>query len=133
MDMQVPMQISFRHVEPSVVLEDVIRKNTERLEKYFPRITSVKTVVTRSALRHRKGNLYQIRIDLTLPGGNLVVGNDSDLNHAHEDPYVAVRDSFLSARRQIRDFVRTHFRKRERPKQSHRLRPALTLVEGGEV
>lgn len=112
--MQIPLQISFKHIEPSPALEATIRKKAERLEKYFPRITSLRTVVTQSTPRHRQGNFYHVRIDLTVPGRELVVGNEFDMNHAHEDPYVAVRDAFRSARRQMQDYIRIHFKKRPR-------------------
>ncbi|MEK6578228.1 MAG: hypothetical protein AABZ55_03295 [Bdellovibrionota bacterium] len=53
-----------------------------------------------------------MRIDLTLPGREIVVGSDPSLNQAHEDAHVAIRDAFKAARRQIEDYVRIRFRKR---------------------
>lgn len=109
--MQVPLQISFQNLKPSAGLESAIRKRAEGLERYFPRITSVRTVVSLSSRRPRQGNLYQVRVDVTLLDGELVIGREATLNHAHEDPYVAVRDAFLKARRRIVDSVQIHFRK----------------------
>lgn len=55
---------------------------------------------------HRKGNLYHLRIDVTVPGDEIVVKRSPDEQHSHEDPYVAVRDAFDSARRQLEDYAR---------------------------
>jgi hypothetical protein len=44
-----------------------------------------------------------VRIDLTVPGAELVVSRDPELDHGHEDVYVAIRDAFDAARRQLAD------------------------------
>ena len=54
---------------------------------------------------HYKGSTYQVRIDLTVPGSEIVVSRDPGLNHAHEDIYVTVRDAFNAVRRQLGDYV----------------------------
>ncbi|MFM8890643.1 MAG: cold-shock protein, partial [Planctomycetia bacterium] len=40
------------------------------------------------------------------PGGAIVVNREHHLDHAHEDVYVALRDSFAAARRRLEDHVR---------------------------
>jgi cold shock CspA family protein/ribosome-associated translation inhibitor RaiA len=55
---------------------------------------------------HHKGKLYHVRIDLTVPGSELVVSRDPDENHAHEDAYVAIRDAFDAMERQLESFFR---------------------------
>jgi cold shock CspA family protein len=47
-----------------------------------------------------------VRIDLTVPGTELVVSRESGLNHAHEDAYVAIRDAFKAARRKLDNYTR---------------------------
>ena len=50
--------------------------------------------------RHQhKGVLYNVRIDMTAPGGELVVKREPA-----EDLYVAIRDAFDAARRQLQEF-----------------------------
>jgi cold shock CspA family protein len=55
---------------------------------------------------HRRGRLYSVRVELVVPGGEIVVNRDHHLDHAHEDVYVALRDSFDSAQRRLEDHVR---------------------------
>lgn len=106
--METPLRISFRDVEASDAVEAKIREGAARLERYFDRITGCRVVVASISRRHHKGRLYQISIDLDVPGGELVVNRESGHNHAHEDIYVAVRDAFRAARRRLEDYVRRH-------------------------
>jgi hypothetical protein len=55
---------------------------------------------------HRSGRLWSIRVDVVVPGADIVVNRDHPLDHAHEDVHVALRDAFLAARRQLEDHAR---------------------------
>jgi ribosome-associated translation inhibitor RaiA/cold shock CspA family protein len=104
--MQLPLQITFRHMDPSPALEARIRQRAEELDQFFDRITSCRVVVESRHTRHQQGNVFEVRIDLMLPGREIVVGRDSGANHAHEDAHVAVRDAFDAARRLLEDHAR---------------------------
>ena len=104
--MQLPLQITFRHMEHSPALEERIRQRAEELDQFFDRITSCRVVVECRHPRHQQGKLFEVRIDLTVPGAEIVVGRDRGVNHAHEDAHVAVRDAFDAARRQLEDHAR---------------------------
>jgi ribosome-associated translation inhibitor RaiA/cold shock CspA family protein len=103
--MQSPLQITFRHMDPSPALEARIRQRAEELEHFFDRITSCHVTVE-SGHRHHQGNLFEVRIDLVLPGREIVVGRDGGANHAHDDAHVAVRDAFDALRRRLEDHAR---------------------------
>ncbi len=104
--MQLPLQITFRHMDPSPALEARIRQRAEELDRFFDRITACHVTVECGNRRHQQGNVFEVRIDLTVPGAEIVVGRDSGANHAHEDAHVAVRDAFDAARRRLEDHVR---------------------------
>ncbi|HKS89867.1 MAG TPA: HPF/RaiA family ribosome-associated protein [Stellaceae bacterium] len=104
--MQLPLQITFRHMDPSPALEARIRQRADELERFFDRVTACRVVVERMNRRHQQGNLFEIRIDLTVPGREIAVGSDRGANHAHEDAHVAVRDAFDAARRALEDHAR---------------------------
>lgn len=103
--MQVPLQITFRHMESSPALEARIRQRAQELEHFFDRITACHVTVE-SRHRQRQGNLFEVRVDLVLPGQEIVVGRDRGVNHAHEDAHVAVRDAFDALRRRLEDHAR---------------------------
>ena len=104
--MQMPLQITFRHMDASPALEARIRERAAELDQFFDRITSCRVVVERVQHRHQQGNLFEIHIDLTVPGREIVVARDRGNNHAHEDPHVSVRDAFDAVRRVLEDHVR---------------------------
>jgi len=104
--MQIPLQITFRQMAPSPAVEAHIRKRADALERYFDRIMGCRVVVEASARSQRKGKLYHVRVDLTVPGREIVVKRDPPEHHAHEDILVAVRDAFDAARRQLEDHAR---------------------------
>lgn len=104
--MQLPLQITFRHMEPSSALEDRVRERAGKLDELYDRVMSCRVVVEAPHHHHRQGTMYQVRVDVTVPGGELVVGRDPGLNHGHEDVYVAVRDAFDAIERQLEDHAR---------------------------
>lgn len=103
--MQIPIQIAFRGMDPSAAVEEKIRHEADKLEHFSERITGCRVVVEQSHHRHHRGNLFHVSIDVTLPGGELLVNRDPADKHAHEDVYVAVRDSFDAAKRRIADHM----------------------------
>lgn len=65
-----------------------------------------RVVVEASTRRQLKGRLYHIRVDLTVPGREIVVKRNPPEHRAHEAILVAVRDAFDAARRQLEDHAR---------------------------
>ncbi len=104
--MQQPLQITYRDFPRSDALDADIRDKAAKLEQFYDRIMACRVVVEAPHSHHHKGNLFHIRIDLTVPGSELVVKRAPKEHHAHEDPYVAVRDAFDAARRQLQDYAR---------------------------
>lgn len=98
--MQIPLQITIRDVEHSEVLEARIRSKVEKLEEFFDRITSCHVVVEMPHKHHQQGKQFTVRIDIGVPGNEIVVNKD----HA-EDVYVALRDAFSAAKRQLEDYA----------------------------
>lgn len=103
---QLPLQITFRNLDASEAVEAKIRTRAEELDRFFDRITGCRVAVEAVNPRNQKGRLYRVRIDLTVPGAEIVVNHAPTENHSHEDIYVAVRDSFDAARRRLEDHVR---------------------------
>ncbi len=123
--MQLPIQITFQNLGRSEAIEARIRGRAEKLDQYYDRIMSCRVVVDAVHKHHRHGNHYQVRIDLTVPGGELVASRDPDEHHAYTDVYVAIRDAFDAICRQLEDY-----RRRERRQvKSHEVPPHGRVVE----
>jgi len=103
---QLPLQVSFRHMGHSPALETMIRERAARLDTFAGRIMSCRVVVEPAGKHHQFGNQYSVRIDLKLPGGEVVATREPSEHKEYKEIAVAIRDVFDAATRQLEDFVR---------------------------
>jgi ribosomal subunit interface protein len=101
--MQVPLEIVFHNVDRSPAVEAAVRERAAKLERFAENITSCRVTVEAPHKNHQQGNLFRVRVDLRFPGGEVVANRAHGADHAHEDVYVALRDAFKAARRQLQD------------------------------
>jgi ribosomal subunit interface protein len=104
--MKIPLQITFQDVPPSDAVEAKIREATAKLETFYPDIMSCRAVVSAPQKRQRKGKHYHVRVDVSVPGKELVVNREPGDRDAHFDIYVAIRDAFTAMERRLRDHSR---------------------------
>ncbi len=104
--MKLPVQITYRNMQKSEAVDAFVRTKAAGLDKYCPDITGCRVVVEAPHRSHRIGNLYRVRVDVTIPGTEVVAARHPAFHHAHEDVQVAVRDAFRAARREVMDYVR---------------------------
>lgn len=104
--MQLPLQIAFRNMERSEAIEQMVRDKAAKLDEFADRIMSCRVVVTMPHRHHAHGNQYQVRIDLTLPHGEVVVNRESSQHTEYRDIAIALRDAFDAAKRQLADQLR---------------------------
>lgn len=103
--MQIPLEINFRNMEPSDAVEIRVRALAEKLERYYDRIMACRVVIEASHKHKHKGGVYHVRIDLTVPGNEIVINRESHQNRLHEDVYVVVRDAFNAAYRKLETYA----------------------------
>jgi ribosomal subunit interface protein len=104
--MQIPLEISYKNMEKSDAVEARIREKAEKkFERYAGRITSCRVVVEAPNRHHVHGSCFDVRIDIHVPGEDLVVTREGK-DPAHTDVYVAIRDAFDAACRQLDDHAR---------------------------
>lgn len=99
--MQLPLQIVFRDLPHSDAAERAIREKADKLDAFFDRIMSCRVTVGIIQKHKHQGRLYNIRVDLTVPGSEIVINRDTA-----EDIYVAIRDAFDHAKRKLEDYAR---------------------------
>jgi cold shock CspA family protein/ribosome-associated translation inhibitor RaiA len=103
--MPIPLQIDF---EGGLTASDALRARVERevakLERFQSRILGCRVaLIGRSGHRHH-GDLFGVRLQISVSGGHdIAINRNPVADHAHEDPYVAIRDAFNAARRQLQD------------------------------
>ena len=98
------LQITYRGFPAPQLAEERIREHVDRLERLHPRLIGCHVVAETGHRRQHKGKLYTVRIDLTFPGGELVANREHHDKHAHEDFFVALRDSFNAMEHQLRTY-----------------------------
>lgn len=104
--MQMPLQITFKNMDSSPAVEARIQAKAAKLERFFNRIMRCHVVVEAPHRHQRQGELYRVAIDITVPGGEIAVDREHRKDHSHEDVYVAIRDAFDAAARQLEDHAR---------------------------
>jgi len=99
--MPIPIEITHRDVELSPEIEDHIRERAEKLGHFFDRIVGAHITVEGPGGHHKTGGQYRIKVQLAVPGNDVVINHKSS-----EDLAVAVRDAFDAAKRRLEDHVR---------------------------
>lgn len=102
--MESPVQVTFRDMTPSPAVSAHVEKRAERLDKFFDRIVKCHVVVEAPHRRSAKGQKFHVRIDLHVPGKELVVSKNPE--EAREDMHAAVDDAFGDAERVLEDYAR---------------------------
>ncbi len=113
--MKFPLQITYRDMDASDGLDGEIRKRAQQLDKHSDRITRCRVIIEAPSQHHRQGS-YKVRIELSVPGQELVANRDSgDHTHEHSDAYAAVRDAFAAIERELRTYADRRLSERQRP------------------
>ncbi len=99
--MRIPLQITVRDVEQSEALEAHIREKAKKLDEFFSHIMSCRVVVEVPHKHHNQGKKYNVRVDIGVAGSEIVVNREEA-----EDVYVALRDAFDAAKRQVQEYAR---------------------------
>lgn len=104
--MKIPLQVRFHATPPSKAVESDIREKANKLDTFYDRIMGCRVIVEAPHRRRHKGKHYHVRIDVTVPGGELVVNREPSKHSEYEDVYVAIRDAFDAARRQLQNYAK---------------------------
>jgi ribosome-associated translation inhibitor RaiA len=101
--MQTALRITMRDLEPTASLDVQIRDHAAKLDKLFSRLTGCHVTID-SPHRHKlHGNHFRVRIELSVPGAELVVTRDPSNDRTHEDAHAAVDAAFAEAARLLKD------------------------------
>jgi cold shock CspA family protein/ribosome-associated translation inhibitor RaiA len=124
MIMILPVQVTFRNMPHSDAIEAYIREKAEGLDRYYSHIMSCRVIVEVPHRHRRQGPHSHVRIDLAVPGGEIVIKREPTLHAAQQDTgaeectkcmevershkhlKVAIREAFDTARRKLQDYAR---------------------------
>lgn len=101
-------QIVFHNIDQSDALTESVNKRVEKLRRYNGDIIGGRVVLDSPHNNHHKGKVYSVTLELHTPNKEVVVTQEQHDNHAHEDLYVAIRDAFNAAERQLKSVDKKH-------------------------
>ena len=122
--MDEPLEIVFHNLEHSAAVEAAIRERFAKLAKRYDRLTHCRVSVEALHRQHRTGNLFEVHIDMLVPGAELAVSRQPQKakeRYANPDVYTSIKDAFAAAERQLKRFKR---------QQREDLQPQATAVPG---
>lgn len=121
----IPIQVTFRGLSHSPMLEAAIRERVAWLEQFYTGIVGCHVLVEVPHRHRHGGRHFHVRIDLTVPGGAPIVVShepslhgplkdfenpahrkEAEIEGVHRYARVAVHEAFDAARRQLQDFAR---------------------------
>lgn len=142
--MQSPLQITFRNLTPSATIEEWVRTEADKLDSFYNRVMGCRVAIEVPHRHHRKGSPYHIRIDLTVPGEEIVVKREPSLSHRarqlgeteikkrlevktpHKNLRAAINDAFRAAGRRLQDYAR-------RQRGDVKSHPSLQVARVGKI
>lgn len=103
--MDVNLEIAFHNMDTSPSLESLIAERANRLKQRFSRLVGVRVAVEKQMAQHRTGNVFDVHVELMVPGNDLVVSRPAKVQKRYSNPDAAtsVRDAFDAAERQLLD------------------------------
>ncbi len=116
--------VTFRNMRPPGPAEKWVRDEISKLAVLYPRIMACRVAVESPPRRHKFGGQFHVRIDLRVPGGEIVIkhgpslrahirqadktkaAKQLELKTTHKNLRTAINDSFKAAGRRLQDFAR---------------------------
>lgn len=95
--MEVPLQVTFRGMAPSDALRERVRARADKLSTFHRHLLSCRVAIESPGNHHSHGQTYRVRVDMAVPGAELVIGRDDDPRY--HDAYAAVDGAFEDAER----------------------------------
>lgn len=101
-------------MEATDEIEREIRNRAAELEKYFRHIIGCRVVIEAPSSHHRSGQHYRVRLEVSVPGHELVANRDPAGASSHEEVYPAIREAFDAVARELKKYADKRFREVER-------------------
>ncbi len=105
--MDTNLEIAFHNMDTSEALEGYIRERAEKLGRLYNRLVGIRVAVEKQHRQHRTGNVFDIHIELMVPGQDIVISRKpakTQDRYANSDPRTSVRDAFEAAERRLIDY-----------------------------
>ncbi len=104
--MRLPIDISYRGVEKTDEVDNLIRTKAARLDRFCDHISRCDVAVERPNHAQQSGNPFRVRVDVTVPPGHELVVEEKQAEHEMHEPLTKIiNDAFKTLERQLKDLV----------------------------
>lgn len=100
------LEISFRDIEKTEAIENSIRKMAAKVDQVCSDLISCRVIVEKLQQHHRSGNSCRVRINISLPGNELVAICESSEGDMHDPLPKVLRDAFNATHHKLKEYVR---------------------------
>jgi hypothetical protein len=103
-----PLDIEFHGLTPDGWIESDIRRRAAKLDTFCRDIMSCRVIVDQPHHHHQSGNRFQLRIEVTVRGAEVIVSHESSVYGPAQDRkglQLVIREAFDVATRRLRDHV----------------------------
>ena len=101
-------QVVFHNIDQSDAISEAVEKRITKLKRFCDQIITGRVVLDSPHNHHHKGKVYTVALEIHTAGREVRVNHGQHDNHAHEDLYVAIRDAFDAAERQLTSIDKKH-------------------------
>ena len=108
---RINLQVQFRHMPKSNSIRQWIEKQANHLKKFTEEDSHCKVVIDETH-HWKKGGVFRVSIQLSVPGQRLYVASYEEESGSHEFLYSAVRMAFEEIERQLKKHRRRSYRRK---------------------
>ncbi|MSR11544.1 MAG: ribosome-associated translation inhibitor RaiA [Gammaproteobacteria bacterium] len=101
-------QIVYHNLDQTEAINDAVQKRIAKLQRFCDQIITGRVVLDSPHNNHHKGKVYSVGLEVHTAIKEVRVNQEHHDNHAHEDLYVAIRDAFDAAERQLKSVDKKH-------------------------
>lgn len=119
-----PTAISFHGVAASELLRAEVIERAQQLERVLGDVLACRVVVETDTRQARFGSHYGVHVRVLMPCQEIEAGGGPVVDVRHQDPYLAVADTFELLLARMDEFVRrrcvgcVHFQSHARPRRT---------------
>ena len=104
--MQTPLRISFHGTTPTDAITTYVGARAAKLERFHDRLIGCHVVIEKPHRHKTHGDNHRVRVDLVVPGQELVVSRGGGGRKGGEDLYASIDAVFEAAQRVLSEHTR---------------------------
>ncbi len=101
--MREPLEVTFRDVQKTPDLENLIRREADKLDRVYPNLIRCRVAVEKPHEHQRTGNPYRVRLEMSAPGSpQLAITREPGDEDMHTPLEVVLKNAFSAARKRLK-------------------------------